>query len=77
MIKENGPSELECVGCHSTWEHGKYVIKHMINNITRMVSSMSNSNFYFEAQSWSVKNGGIGLIAKNWGSGIKIEEWRV
>ena len=38
---------------------------------------MSNSNLYFEAQSLSVKNGGIGLIAKNGGSGIKIEEWRV
>ena len=38
---------------------------------------MSNSNLYYEAQSWSVKNGGKGLKAKNGGRGIKIEEWRV
>ena len=38
---------------------------------------MSNSYLYFEAQSYSVKNGGVELIARNGGSGIKSEEWRV
>ena len=30
--KENTLSEFKCVGCHSAWEHGKYVIEHMIDN---------------------------------------------
>ena len=44
---------------------------------TRRVSSMSNSYLFFEAQSYSVKNGGVELIARNGGSGIKSEEWWV